>query len=122
MIKTFVQAFGTGADKIFYIGLEESPSDPEAWLIKDLEKQETYQAFKTMASKIDYFSSVEKLGERQYKFVVNNNPVYVLWGTGNVPTEIRGMIKVTDIHGSEMLLDASQITLSDSQIFIEVGK
>ncbi|HEC31453.1 MAG TPA: hypothetical protein ENI41_03070 [Deltaproteobacteria bacterium] len=122
MIKNFVQAFNTGADKIFYIGLEESPSDPEAWLIKDSEKQETYQAFKTMVSKIDYFSSVKKLGERQYKFIVNDKPVYVLWGTGNLPTEITGTVKVTDIHGSEMLLDVSQITLNDSPIFIEVEK
>jgi hypothetical protein len=51
--------------------------------------------------------------------MVNNKPVYVLWGTGNVPSEITGTVKVTDISGNVRQMQASQVTLSDSPIYIE---
>ena len=86
-----------------------------------MERRPAYYALETLIEKIDCFTSVEKLADGRYKFVVENRPVYVLWGAGSVPSEITGTITVTDIYGSEALLDASQITLSDSPIFIEGG-
>ncbi len=90
-------------------------------LIENGRKKPTYYAMRTMVEKLDYFTSAQKLSSGQYKFIVNNRPVYVLWGAGSVPSEITGTVTVTDIYGSETLLDASQITLSDSPIFVEVG-
>ena len=77
------------------------------------------EAQKVMGGKVGGFSAVQKLADGQYKFTVNNKPVYVLWGTGSVPPEITGTVTRTDISGNEQQMDASGITLSDSPIFVE---
>jgi hypothetical protein len=41
-------------------------------------------------------------------------------GTGSIPAEITGTVKVTDISGTAQQLQALQITLSDSPIFVEI--
>lgn len=119
MIKNFVTAFYYGADKIFYVGLDSSPADPEAWLIKDLKRQKPYYAFKTLVRKIDYFTSVEKLAEGQYRFLVGGKWAYVAWD--GIPKEISGKVKVTYWDGQEDVLpDASQIDRTRGPMFIEI--
>ena len=124
IVKIFVKAFAGGADKLFYIGLEECPGDEGSWLIKEpwlrgVKKQAPYYAFQTMVNKIDYFDSVEKLDDDQYKFTIDDKIVYVLWGSGDIPSEITGEVIVTSINGDEQTLDASEVELSDSPIFLE---
>jgi hypothetical protein len=112
LITNFVMAFASGAEKIFHPGLmKPSGSKPG--------KESTYYALKTIVDKIDYFESVEKLDDGQYKFTLENNVVYVLWGEGNIPEEIAGQVTMTDVSGSETVLDATDIILSDSPVFIE---
>ena len=133
LVRTFVYAFGEGEEKLFYVGLDPSPGDSESWLLYAEEKkagfkkemgektkQAPYYAFETMVSKIDYFTLVEKLNEGQYKFTVNEKSVYVLWGDGNIPEEIKGTVKITDIKGNGKEADASSIVLTESPIFIEI--
>lgn len=73
-----------------------------------------------MASKIDNFTSVSELAENQCRFIGGGNPVYVLGGSGEVPSEITGTVTVTDIHGVVQQKQVSEITLSDSPIFVEL--
>ena len=73
-----------------------------------------------MVAKIDYFTSVKKISESQYKFIDNGNPVYVLWGLGSIRDEISGALKVTDIYGNESQTDASGLELNNSPIFMEM--
>jgi hypothetical protein len=132
LVKTFVYAFGEGEEKLFYVGLDPSPGDPESWLLfawmekspygekmVSKKRQAPFFAFKTMVEKIDYFTEVEKLKEGHYKFTVDGKPVYVLWGSGGVPSKIKGKVKVTDIYGKEEQREASSIILTDSPIFLE---
>ena len=52
--------------------------------------------------------------------MVNSKPVYVLWGSGDVPDDITGTVKVTDVKGLETEMDAESIVLTDSPIFVEI--
>ena len=118
MIKSFATAFYHGADKIFYVGLDSSPADPEAWLTRDLKIQKPFYAFQTLVKKIDCFASVEKLAEGQYRFLVDGKWVYVAWD--GIPKEIVGRVRVTYWDGQENTLsDASQINLMRGPVFIE---
>jgi len=122
LVKSFASAFGNGAEKIFYVGLSvPTPGHPDAALIAGWgRKNPIYYSFRTLVEKIDYFESVEGLAKDQYKFIVNGKPVYILWGTGSLPDEITGLVKVIDIKGDEKEMEASSIILTDSPIFVEI--
>lgn len=127
LARSYVYAFAKGFTKISPSELTEMPHwDPNsglAWstlIDRNGNKRPSYYAYRTLAAKLDYFTSVEELAQYQYKFTVDNKSVYVLWGVGSVSTEITGTVKVTDIFGNETQMDASQITLSDSPIFVEL--
>ncbi len=121
LIKSFASAFGSGVEKIFYVGLSvPTPGHPDAALITQWgQKNPIYYSFKTLVEKIDYFESVEQLAENQYKFTVAGKSVYILWGISTIPGEITGVVKVTDIKGDEKEMDALSIVLTDSPIFVE---
>ena len=84
--------------------------------------------------KINEFDKIEKIKEEyvenqsdsdgatsnigQYKFISGSEAVYVLWG-GEVPPEISGKVKVTDIYGKSQQIQAENLTLTDEPIFVE---
>ena len=122
LVKSYASAFGNGAEKIFYVGLTApSPGHQDAALISESDqKNPIYYSFETLIKKIDYFESAEQIAENQYKFIVNSKAVYILWGTGSVPAEITGFVKITDIDGKEKEMAASSATLNDRPIFLEL--
>lgn len=121
-------AFAHGVKKVWWSNFWHGPDTPDwfrysAMINSDNTTKLVYTAQRVMASKIDNFSSVQELWYGptggHYKFIVDNKPVYVLWGSGGVPAEISGTVRVTDIRGNVQQKDASQIILSDSPIFVE---
>ena len=78
-----------------------------------------YYGLKTLIEKLDKFTSAEKLAEGHYRFTVGGKTVYVLWGSGEIPEEIRGEVLVIDIYGEETRTDSSAIELTESPIFVE---
>jgi len=120
IVKTFIQAFANGTDKIFYVGLEQAPGDSSSWLIKNDIKQDTFYAFQTMVDQIDYFDSVEMLTTHQYKFLIDNETVYVCWSDGQLTSKITGNVTVTDLMGNDEELNANDIVLTDEPIFIRL--
>lgn len=143
VIRRYAQALGNGVEKVFWFPfvalptVEENPAGVEcqeptnflkgglAWSLKFdniFHPRPAYYTYKTMTSKLAGFSSVEKITDTQYKFNVNGDDVYVLWcdsGNCNLPLEITGNVKVTDYLGNEETEDASQITPTESPIFVE---
>jgi hypothetical protein len=123
-VKSYVLSFGLGVDKIFYTSFRAPPLGPDefqqvALVSANGEERPAYHALKTMISKLDGFTSGEKLAEGQYKFMVEGEAIYVLWGSGKIPEEIAGEVLVTDIYGKETSADASTINLTESPIFVE---
>lgn len=140
LARSYVYALANGAEKLFYVQLkmpkhlppkkEGGPDfiEAAALITADGHKQPIYFAHQTVARKLGRFQSVEKLKEKvkgtrilkgQYKFIVEGRPVYVLWGSGPLPEEIKGRVKVTDFLGREEIKDASQVTLSESPVYVE---
>jgi len=78
-----------------------------------------YSVLKSLIAKLDRFTSAEELAEGQYRFMVEGRAIYVLWGSGKIPEEIRGEVLVIDIYGKETRTDSLAIKLTESPIFIE---
>ncbi len=124
IVKSYAVAFASGAEKVFYTMFNIPNFAPEhhkiaALIVEGDEKRPGYYALKTMVSKLDAFTSVERLSEGQYKFVVNGKPVYALWGSDEIPDEITGEVLITNIYGEESRVNSQTIDLTDSPIFIE---
>lgn len=121
LVKGYVGAFANGTEKVFYTSFRGKQGEGHAssLIYEDGTKRAAYHGLETLIKKIDCFTSVENLAENQYKFIVNDKPVYVLWGTGSVPSGITGAVTVTDISGTAQQKQASEITLSDSPIYVE---
>jgi len=67
----------------------------------------------------------EKVGdwsieEGQYRFKIGGKTVYALWGTGPLPPEITGEVKVIEISGAQRVTESATLKLSDSPIFVEI--
>jgi hypothetical protein len=148
VIKRYAQALGNGVEKVFWYCFSALPTveedstgvacgDPTNFLmgglgwvypkgqdldIYDFHLRPAYDTFRLMTSKLAVFSSVEKITDTQYKFIVINKDVFVLWcdtGGCSIPNEIYGKVKVTDYSGNEDIKDASEIVLTESPVFIE---
>lgn len=136
MVRSFVESFGHGAAKLFYIGLDNgTPTEATSLLVNcqvkpgasrndpfdpaGCQRQKPFYAYKTLVDRIDYFDSVQKLGEGQYRFSIGDRTVYVLWGSQPLPGEIRGKIRVTDIYGQVSETRAESLTLTDAPVYVE---
>jgi len=123
MVKAYVRAFGVGIERIFYTVIKESPLFPaimnRAALIDSAgRKRALYYSMKTMISQLKAFESVKVLSPGTYKFNTPGKPVYVLWGSGGVPSEITGVVKVVGIDGIPAIRGALSIALSRDPIFV----
>ncbi|GEM_PF-2675141 len=148
IVKRYAQALGNGVDKVFWYAfsalptIEEDPTGVECkwptnflagglgWVfpkgrglsIDEFHPRPAFNTYRLMTSKLSGFSSVEKIATTQYRFIVNGKNVYVLWcdtGSCSLPSEISGIVTVTDYLGNEETRQASQIILSETPIFVE---
>ena len=123
LVRSTVFSIALGADKLFYI---------DNWL-SYWNSSSTQKAYETLVNKLAYFDSVEVLKQKynetlegakteigQYKFLVGNRTIYVLWGNSSLPEEIKGTVRVSDIYGNERMMDVSEIKLTDSPVYVEV--
>jgi len=121
IVRSFVYALGNGADRLFYVALQGDPNEDGPELMeKDKTKKPAYHAFGTMVEQIDHFDTAIKKDNSTYTFTVNDGQVFALWGSGGIPTSLNltGNVTVTDIYGNEQNIDASEISLTDSPVFI----
>ncbi len=139
MVKSSVFGLAMGADKLFYIdnwmfwqeggfSVTQKPN-PQAL------QGSTHKVYLNLVDKINSFDKIEKIDEKyvenpadndgatcnigQYKFISGSKSIYVLWG-GEVPSEIKGKIKVTDIYGDSEQIQAEDLTLIDQPVFVEL--
>ena len=123
-IKSYVLSFALGVDKIFYTSFKAPSFGPDQFQQSALidskgEKRPAYYALETLISKLDTFTSAERLAEGQYRFTVEGKAIYVLWGSGKPTDEITGAVLVTDSYGKETRTSSSAINLGESPIFVE---
>jgi len=130
LIKYNTAMFYAGYNKIFWYFIDfdwvpgvEDPCEHIGLVTKDFKKKPSFDSYKTMIEKVDYFTGIKKLGEGQYVYTFSDkDPVYVLWsdsGTSALPSGLKGTIKITDYLGNEQIKPASKIVLTESPIFVE---
>ncbi len=145
-----VFALAQGADKLFFIENWTTWDNPDAFKPPeeseknekkeppkiDLSQNTTHKVYLNLVRKINSFDRIEIIKEEytegkddwqgasskigQYKFINGNEVVYVLWGKSQLPKEISGKVKVTNIYGESKEVDVEKIILSDEPIFIEL--
>jgi hypothetical protein len=129
LARATVLALVKGADKILYI------SNWEYWDDED-DTSLAQQVYENLVDQVNIFNSVEVIKEEyemndedgegvtsitgQYKFISDDRVVYVLWGEFELPTEIEGTLKVTDMYGESKTMESEDLTLSDDPVFVEV--
>ncbi len=123
-------------DKEEGVDYQEKKDDKKEKPKFDLTNNTTHKVYLNLVNKINIFDSIETIKEEykqnnekgdgatsqisQYKFINGDDIVYVLWGNAELPAEITGTVKVTDIYGKTQELNASDIQLSNSPIFVEI--
>ena len=149
--RSSVFALAQGADKLFLIENWVTWGDENAFKPPEEEKEKkkpppkmnlsgssTHKVYLNLIDKINNFDKIEMIKEKytegkedwqgatsqvgQYKFINGDESVYVLWGSTSVPSEITGVVTVTDIWGNKKEMNASKITLTDSPVFVELQK
>ena len=141
LARSYIFALANGIDKLFYVNIKMPllfggggpPFDERSALITDNgESSSLFYAHLTVAGILgelgtDYTVDIirESVGEwfieeGQYKFVIDGQTIYALWGSSSLPDEITGEVRVIDVIGGETLTDASSVSLTDSPIFIIV--
>ncbi|MBM4047868.1 MAG: hypothetical protein FJ279_22435, partial [Planctomycetes bacterium] len=125
-LRYYVIGFSKGVDKYFPDlwgaappGAQESTISASRLITSDYNVRLFFYSQKLLENKIGAFTSVAELADGQYRFGVGGQNVYVLWGSGSVPAEITGTVKVTDLYGVEQTIAASALTLGDNPVFVE---
>ncbi len=138
LARSYIFALANGVDKLFYVNTQMPPvydanipfGEESALFSNDGDQNSLFQAHATIAGLLGNLKSgdtVEVLSERvgswyieegHYKFNIDGKTVFALFGGGKVPAEISGQITVLDIDGVETMMEASEVRLSDSPIFI----
>lgn len=115
---------------------DKSKNGPTKEEMDEILNSSTHKAYLNLVHFLNEFDTVETIFEDysmnpieadgatsrvgQYKFIHGGDIVYVLWGNAEVPGEITGQVKVTDIYGDGTDMDASEIQVSDTPVFVEM--
>jgi hypothetical protein len=138
LARSYIFALANGVDKLLYVNLRMPPSynsgipfdERSALITNNGEKSALFYAHLTVANMLGELGEGdtveiirEKVGdwhidEGQYKFTIQGRTIYTLWGSGSLPAEITGDVRVIDITGTESVTNAATLQLSDSPIFI----
>jgi hypothetical protein len=140
LARSYIFALGNGVNKLFYVNIRMPPfydagipfDEGSALITNNGEKSALFQAHLAVATMLGELGTgdtdaVSIIGERvtgwfvevgQYKFTIQGKTIYALWGSGPLPAEITGQVRVTDITGAVRVTDATSLYLSDSPIFI----
>lgn len=130
IIKYFTMMYNAGYSKIYNYLIDHDfvPGVLDIYesigvLDENGNKRSSFQTYQLMIRKLDYFTSITKLADGQYKYTfANENPVYVLWRdtlSCKIPSEISGTVRVTDYLGNEETKNVNQIILTSSPVFVE---
>lgn len=127
LVRSSVFSLALGADKLFHIVNWGKGADSTG---------NTNLVYETLVGFLNEFDSIEALNQSyidnqgdydgltsvigHYKIIKGSDVVYVLWGGSELPDEISGYISVTDIYGTSKTIDASELTLSDEPVYVEL--
>ncbi|HUZ47833.1 MAG TPA: hypothetical protein VMW54_14450 [Terriglobia bacterium] len=129
VVKYLAHAASLGFERINLHGLWDF-YPPEFWGVLENTpsgevpvRKPSFFAFQALVSKIGKNRGVEFLGPGRYKALrPSAEPVYVLWSEGantQTPCFLKGRLRVTNVKNQQAEMDAANLKLSESPIFVE---
>jgi hypothetical protein len=140
LARSYIFTLANGVDKLFYVNLRMPPhydsgipfDERSALITNDGKKSALFKAHLTISNilgdlDLNEGDTVKVISERvngwfvevgQYKFTIDGKTAYALWGSGSLPAEITGQVRIIDITGTETISNAASVRLTDSPIFI----
>lgn len=128
LVKGFVEALSSGAEKVFYPQLLSDPklvpsANELAIIDPDGVKRPAYIALQALIKKIRKYSDAEKIYDGMFRFTRDHEvPLYVLWKTEDnltIPDMLTGELRVSTLNGRIEARDIATVVLSDEPIFVE---
>ncbi|TKJ46489.1 hypothetical protein CEE34_08640 [Candidatus Aerophobetes bacterium Ae_b3a] len=140
LARSYIFALANGAEKLFYVNLrlpqflpsqaEGGPGFSDLSTLIDLSGKPTplFYAQRTIPLKLGSFQEVETIKQQirgktilegQYRFSKDDRVIYVLWGKGRLPSQIKGEVRVTNISGNDKIITSDSIRLTSSPIFVQ---
>jgi hypothetical protein len=140
MARSYVFALANGVDKLFYVNIQMPPfynqnipfGEESAIFTDEGNESALFRAHVTISNLLGDLKDddtieilSEKVGnwfieEGQYKFSTGGKTIYALFGSGALPAEISGEVTVIDTGGTETVMQAAEVRLSDSPVFIVI--
>lgn len=129
LVKYNTLLFAAGYTTIYWYLVDTDYGTGEVFLYNALINEDgtvkpAFSSYKNMIEKVDYFTSVTKLSDGQYRYTFSDrNPVYVLWCDTtpcSLSSEVSGRLSVTDHQGNATETDATLLSLSENPIFVEL--
>ena len=98
-------------------GVERFFSDAVSFVSREGDARLTFFVNRMMEALVGGFSQAEKLDDGQYRFIVDDSPIYVLWN--GVPAEISGDVTTTDMYGNQTDVTAADLAPTEnSPLFV----
>jgi len=140
LARSYIFALANGASKLFYVNLRLPPhlppeedggpgfSDLSALVDSSGARGPLFYAHHTIASRLDEVQTVQIISqtlrgrtipEARYRFSTENGLIWALWGSGQLPPELNGTLRVIDMSGGEHILPSDSVRLTTSPILVE---
>jgi hypothetical protein len=129
-VKTHINAFAGGVQKIFSIGISKPPDTKPPLLsipgsilkshsvTKD-DKMILLFVYQTMVSQLDRFESVQQLSQNFFKFKLPDNHIFVYWNQPPDDPELDDTLLVTDIIGNTRMSLKSDLKMTKSPLYLK---
>jgi hypothetical protein len=147
-IRYLTYALAHGIDKMFFVNYSvpadgKAPfTEASAFIDSNGRRTELFTVVQRFIKEFDHFEAAEVLAETiedgsydtkpvptaykkvtagQYRFKVDGQWSYVLWGSGALPAELQNRVQVTDIYGATSVVQANSIVLTSTPIYVRAG-
>ncbi|MFA6908796.1 MAG: hypothetical protein WC289_02815 [Patescibacteria group bacterium] len=125
IVRGSIESFAAGAQKVFFSALDTDPEQvPSRFMFSLLDGEgnprPAYTAVQTLIRMLGTFTGVEKIDNGIYLFNTKKyGEVYAVWDAGGVlPDGFAGEMHMSRLDGTEEVLDAGDIQLSNAPIFL----
>ena len=118
----YLNAFGKGADKVFYERWSESLGGRLALAniiqLPSTQKQ-VYNTFAALIKKLDNFSSAQEVSDGHYEFAVGKKTIHVFMKAMDLPKDVQGDVMRMDFNGTVKKEKTFNVASADLPAVIE---
>lgn len=132
--KRYALALAAGVDRIFWHSLtQQDVPTQNVWsgmaLVRGKQRRPAFSAYQLMVQKLEGFTAVERLdlavGVWAFRFAKPPSEVYVVWADSarvvSLPATSKSII-VTDIFGKTLQASPSQLSVTETPVFVEAAR